>query len=71
VENPGITIKIYKRRNETGETVSWFARIKIPGASMWEDSRRDPPLDYFGSVYQTKHEAIEAAKREIIRRTPR
>jgi hypothetical protein len=71
VEKPGTTIKVYRRRNASGETTSWFARVKIPGTSMWADVRRDRPIDYFGSVYQTKDEAIEAAKREIIARTPR
>jgi hypothetical protein len=70
VEKPGTTIKIYWRRNEAGETTSWFARIKIPGTSMWADVRKDRPLDYYGSIYPTKDEAVEAAKREIIRRTP-
>jgi hypothetical protein len=48
--------------------VSWFATIKIPGTSMWADCRRDEPRDYYGSIYPTKEAAIEAAKREIIRR---
>ena len=62
------TIRGYKRRNEAGETVSWFARIKIPGSSLWADVRKDRPLDYYGSIYSTKDAAIEAAKREIIAR---
>jgi hypothetical protein len=33
VEKPEATIKVYRRRNEAGEIVSWFARIKIPGTS--------------------------------------
>jgi hypothetical protein len=68
VESPETTIKIYNRRNEAGEIVSWYATIKIPGTSMWADVRRDQPIDCYGSIYETKAEAIEGAKREIIRR---
>jgi hypothetical protein len=71
VEKLEPTIKIYKRRNEAGETVSFFARIKIPGSSLWADVRKDQPLDYFGSIYPTKDAAIEVARREIMERTPR
>jgi hypothetical protein len=68
VEKPETTIKIYKRRNEAGEIIGWCAEIKIPGLQMWTDVRRDEPRDFYGSIYPTKAEAIEGAKREIIRR---
>jgi hypothetical protein len=68
VEKPETTIKVYNRRNAAGEIVSWFATVKIPGASMWADVRCDLPLDHFGSIDPTKEAAIEAAEREIIRR---
>jgi hypothetical protein len=70
VEKPGTTIKVYRRRNASGETTSWFARVKIPETSMWSDVRKDEPRDYFGSIYPTKDAAVEAAKAEIIRRMP-
>jgi hypothetical protein len=68
VENPEATIKIYNRRNAAGEIVSWYATVKIPGTSLWADVRRDQPIDYYGSIYETKVDAIEGARREIIRR---
>jgi hypothetical protein len=71
MEKPEPTIKVYNRRNAAGEIVSWFATIKIPGTSLWADVRTDQPLDCYGSIYPTKDAAIEAAKREIIERTPR
>jgi hypothetical protein len=48
--------------------VRWFARIKIPGSSMWADVRRDRPLNYYDSIYKSKEAAIEAAKAELTRR---
>jgi hypothetical protein len=68
VEKPGITIKIYKRRNEAGQIVGWCAEIKIPGLQMWTNVRRDEPRDFYGSIYPTKEAAIAGAKREIFRR---
>jgi hypothetical protein len=72
VEKPEPTIKVYRRRNEAGEIVGWGAEIKIPGINLWASVRDfNFPTDYYGSIYPTKDAAIEAAKREIISRTPR
>jgi hypothetical protein len=72
VEKPQPTIRIFKRRNDAGEIVGWGAEIKIPGINLWASVRDcNFPRDYYGSIYPTKGAAIEAAKREIIRRTPR
>jgi hypothetical protein len=54
--------------NEAGEIIGWSADIKIPALRMWTNVRRDEPRDFYGSIYETKADAIEGAKREIIRR---
>ncbi|MGA7324049.1 MAG: hypothetical protein WBX25_06115 [Rhodomicrobium sp.] len=60
------TIRIYKRKNEAGEIVGWSASIKIPGTTMWADVRhRSMPTDFYGSIYPTKEEAVEAARADI------
>ena len=72
MKKPGTTIKIFKRRNEAGEIAGWSAEIKIPGTSLWASVRdRNFPTDYHGSIYPTKDAAIEAAKADIIARSPR
>ena len=60
------TIRIFKRKNDAGEIVGWSAKIKIPGTNMWGDVRqRSMPTDFYGSIYPTKEEAVEAAKADI------
>ena len=68
MENPG-TIKVYKRRNKTGEIIGWSAEIKCPGTNLWANvCERGVASDFYGSIYPTKDAAIEAAKAELIRR---
>ena len=60
------TICIFKRKNEAGEIVGWSASIKISGTTMWADVRhRNVPTDFYGSIYPTKEEAVEAARADI------
>jgi hypothetical protein len=55
------TIKIYKRLNGVGKIIGWSAKIKVPGLWMWTDVRRDPPADFYGSIYPTKDATVAAA----------
>jgi hypothetical protein len=39
VEKPEPKIKIFKRRNESGQIIGWGVEIKIPGTSLWASVR--------------------------------
>jgi hypothetical protein len=61
---------IFKRKNEAGEIVGWTADIKLPGHDRRVNVREHGiPTNFYGSIYPSKNEAIEAAKRKIIWRS--